>query len=103
MSPTPRQESTPGPWETGSNAAEQWVCEPGGGDIIADLMGNPNGKADAQLIVCAVNSHAPMRAALELAAPTLDSLLHGLPEFIDPDTINAALLAVRAALKESTP
>jgi hypothetical protein len=46
----------------------------------------------------AVNSHAATVAALELAEPILDSLLNGSPEFIEPDTIDAALLAVRAAL-----
>lgn len=40
-----------------------------------------------------------MRNALERAEPILDSLLNGSPEFIEPDTIDAALMAVRAALR----
>jgi hypothetical protein len=46
---------TPGPWETSAlSDGTQWtVCGPDGGDMIADLTGNPNEENDARLISAA--------------------------------------------------
>jgi len=48
---------------------------------------------------CRVIVEAPaMRDALKLAAPILDSVLNGSPEFLDPDEVDAALSGIRAIL-----
>lgn len=44
---------TPGPWETSEVQGTWDVCRAGGGDMIADLTGNPRGEVDALLIASA--------------------------------------------------
>jgi len=48
---------TPTPWETSSNASNEWdVCAEGGGDMIADLAKCSNGEANATYIVRAAKA-----------------------------------------------
>jgi hypothetical protein len=54
-----KAQHTPGPWETSSftdvvrNVVEWDICEPGGGDMIAEVAVRPEAEANAALIAAA--------------------------------------------------
>jgi len=67
---------TPGPWETSTiklaNKVEWDICGSDGGDIIADLMGCENAKANAAFIVRACNAHDDLMEACHQMWAALD-------------------------------
>lgn len=85
---------TPGPWETSvfqsCGEVDAWdVCAAGGGDMLADLKGNPNGEADANLMAAAPD----LLAALELARARL--YRHAMENKEAIDAADAALTKAR--------
>jgi len=82
-------------WETSSNSEGEWdVCEEGGGDMITDLKGNPNGERDAKSIVRDHNEAEALREALTL-------VLEDMPRFpMLQSTANKVRAALRGSHKE---
>lgn len=98
MTSTPKY--TPGPWEISENAAGDIdICEPGAGDMLADLTGCPNAEANATLMIAAPTMLETLRSIAMIAscAPNDD------PERADQEfekIMNMANRAVKTAMGE---
>jgi hypothetical protein len=75
------KQHTPGPWETSvcqsCGEVDAWdVCAAGGGDMLADLKGNPNGEADANLMASAPDLLYALANVTEFMQQALAGTIH---------------------------